>query len=51
MASNLRERAGVIAYFDNPTRRGMVDEQSLTGALSLCAISKSDEGTLYGLCE
>jgi hypothetical protein len=47
----LRFQGGVIAFFHDPTRRGMVDEERPTSALPLCASLSAKEGTLYRLCE
>jgi hypothetical protein len=47
----LRDRGGVIAYFDQPTRSGMVGEMDLVAALRLCADFEAVEGRVYRLCK
>ena len=41
---------GVILFFREPTRRGMMNEMELTRALPLCAVVDVPEGRIYSLC-
>lgn len=41
---------GVIVFFREPTRRGMMNEMELTRSLPLCAVVDSPEGRIYSWC-
>lgn len=41
---------GVIAFFREPTRRGMIDEIELTRSLDLCTALEAPEGRIYTMC-
>lgn len=50
MVALLRDRAGVVVFFRQATRRGLVSERTLVGEVAICPLVRASEGTVYEWC-
>ena len=51
MVDALRSQKGLIVFFNRPTRRGMVTEETVTETLTLCASLVVREGRVFRWCD
>jgi len=51
MVEALRSQRGLIVFFNRPTRRGMVTEETVTETLTLCASLAVREGRVFRWCD